>query len=153
MLEQEPSMNVQFQKLTLAHFRRGDDLNRRLEGLRKAGLPEWPFGYEGTDERRVDRAEAEALTLGRTWQGQHELATPFIAQIGQDGTVAFRDPSSLRTGQFFLRDDMLCYQSEDFALGRPNCGFLYHDRQHVDGTTYEYVYVNAFSLMRFSVED
>jgi adenylate cyclase len=153
LLGQEASHNVQFVRLTQSHFRRADDLNRLLEGLRKAGLPEWPFGYEGTDERRVDRAEAEALTLGRTWQGQHELATPFIAQISQDGTVAFRDPTSLRTGQFFFQDDMLCYQSEDFALGRPNCGFLYNDPGSIDGTTYEYVYVNAFSLMRFSVAD
>jgi adenylate cyclase len=153
LLKQEPSHNVQFVRLMLSHFRRGDDLNRLLEGLRKAGLPESPFGYEGTDERRVDRAEAEALTLGRTWQGQHELATPFIAQISQDGTVAFRDPTSLRTGKFFFRSDMLCYQSEDFALGRPNCGFLYHDPGSIDGATYEYVYVNAFSLMHFSVAD
>ena len=152
MLEQEPSMNVQFHKLMLAHFRRGDDLNRCLEGLRNAGLPEWPFGYEGTDERRWTGLK-RTLTLGRTWQGQHELATPFIAQISQDGTVAFRDPSSLRTGSFSFRDDMLCYQSEDFALGRPNCGFLYHNPRSIDGTTDEYVYVNAFSLMHFSVAE
>jgi adenylate cyclase len=151
LLEQQPSHNVQFVKLTLAHFRRGDDLNHLLEGLRKAGFPEWPFGYEAKDERRVDRAEAEALTLGRTWEGQHELATPFIAQISQDGTLAFRDPTSLRTGQFFFQDDMLCYQSEDFALGRPNCGFLYRDDNDVGQAAY--VYVNAFSLMHFSVAD
>jgi hypothetical protein len=99
----------------------------------------------------MDQAEARALTFGRTWQGQHELATPFIAQISQNGTVAFRDPSSLRTGKFLLRDDMLCYQSEDFALGRPNCGFLYRDAKDVGQTRYDYVYVNAFSLLHFLV--
>jgi len=151
LLEQEPSMNVQFDRLMLAHFRRGDDLNRCIEALRKAGLPEWPFGYEGPKERRLGQAEARALTLGRTWQGQHEMATPFIAQISQDGTVAFRDPSNLRTGQFFFRDDMLCYQSEDFTLGRPNCGFLYRDDKKISQTRYDYVYVNAFSLMHFLV--
>jgi hypothetical protein len=50
-----------------------------------------------------------------------------------------------------LRDDMLCYQSEDFALGRPNCGFLYRDAQDVGQTRYDYVYVNAISLLHFSV--
>jgi adenylate cyclase len=153
VLEREPSLNVQFFKLGAAHHKRAEDLNRRLEALREAGFPEWPFGYEGPSERRMDQAEARAVTLGRTWQGQQQLAMPFIAQISQDGTVAFRDPTSLRTGKFLLRDDMLCYQSEDFILGRPNCGFLYHDPSSIDGTTYEYVYVNAFSLMRFSVAD
>jgi adenylate cyclase len=148
LLERAPSLNVQFEKLMATHHRRAEDLNRRLEALRKAGFPEWPFGYEGSNEGRMDRAEARPLIFGRTWQGQHELATPFIAQISQDGTVAFRDPNSLSTGKFLLRDDMLCYQSEDFALGRPNCGFLYRD---VGQTRYDYVYVNAFSLFHFSV--
>jgi adenylate cyclase len=128
-----------------------EDLARRLEGLRKAGVPEWPYGYEGQPENRMSGAQLEALTFGRTWQGQHELATPFIAQISQDGTVAFHDPSSLYTAKFFLRDDMLCYQSEDVTLGRPSCGFLYRDSSDVGQTRYDYVYVNAFSLLHFSI--
>ena len=151
LLEREPIYSLKFFRVMLAHLRREENLNRCLEGLRKAGFPEWPLGYDGQREDRIDQAEARALTFGRTWQGQHELATPFIAQISQDGTVAFRDPSSFRTGQFVWRDGMLCYQSEDFMLGRPNCGFLYRDNKKVGQTTYDYVYVNAVSLLHFSI--
>jgi len=150
-LEHEPSLNVQFYKLAYAHHKRAEDLTRRLDGLRRAGLPEWPFGYEGASENRIGQVEARALTFGQVWQGQHELATPFIAQISRDGTVAFRDPRSLRTGKFFLNGDMLCYQSDDFILGRPNCGFLYRDNKTVGQTQYDYAYVNAFSLLHFSI--
>jgi len=151
LLERVPSYSVEFERVMLAHLRREEDLKRCLEGLRKAGFPEWPFGYEAPDGRRIGESEGRALTFGQTWRGQHELATPFIAQISQGGTVAFRDPSSLRTGQFFWRDDMLCYQSEDTLLGRPNCGFLYRDDKEVGQTRYDYVYVNALSLLHFSI--
>ena len=55
--------------------------------------------------------------------------------------------------QGLLQDNRLCDFSDDFLLGRANCGYLYQDPISIDGTPYEYVYVNAFSLMHFSVAD
>jgi adenylate cyclase len=151
ILEREPSISVRFYQLAYSPHRRAEDVNRRLEGLRRAGMPEWPFGYAGSPERRIAQAEARTLTFGRTWQGQHEPVGPFIAQISQDGTVAFRDPRSLATGKFLFREDMLCLQSDDFQQGRPNCGFLYRDLTEGGEARYDYVYVNAFSLLRFLI--
>jgi tetratricopeptide (TPR) repeat protein len=148
LLGREPSLSLQFWKLMFAHLREADDLRRCLEGLRKAGSPEWPFGYVGRPEHRIEQTEAEALTLGRIWQGRHESGMPFVAQMSQDGTLAFRDASSLRTGEFLFRDSMLCYRSDDFLQGRASCGFLYRD---AEGSDFDYVYVNAFSLLHFSV--
>ena len=136
-----------------AHHRRPEDLARRLEGLRKAGLPEWPYGYPDRPDKRLDGAQVSALTFGHTWQGQHRSGEPFLVQIGEDGSTAYRSPSSLRTGMLSLRDNRLCDRSDDFLLGRANCGYLYHDPNSIDGNKYEYVYVNAFSLMHFSVAD
>ena len=152
-LQRIPSASVQFYRVMWAHHERSEDLARRLDGLRKAGLPEWPYGYPARAEQRLDGAKARALTFGHTWQGQHQSGEPFLLQIGEDGTTAYRSPSSLSTGMPSLQDDRLCDLSDDFLLGRPNCGYLYHDPSSIDGTTYEYVYVNAFSLMHFSVAD
>jgi adenylate cyclase len=151
LLESEPAFSLRFYQLAYSPHRRAADVNHRLEGLRRAGMPEWPFGYAGLPERRVGQAEARTLTFGRTWQGQHEPIGPFIAQISQDGALAFRDPRSLMTGKFLFRDDMLCLQSDDFQQGRPNCGFLYRDRIEEGNASYDYVYVNAFSLLHFSI--
>jgi len=148
-----PSTNVQFYRVMYAHHRRPEDLAHRLDGLRKAGLPEWPYGYSDSAEKRLDSAQARALAFGHTWQGQHRSGEPFLVQIGEDGTTAYRSRNSLRTGKLALQDGRLCDLSDDFLLGRANCGYLYHDPSAVDGTEYEYVYVNAFSLMRFSVVD
>jgi adenylate cyclase len=152
-LQRVPSASVQFARVMYAHHRRSEDLARRLEGLRKAGLPEWPYGYPERPEQRLDGARVRALTFGHMWQGQHSSGEPFLLQIGEDGTTAYRSPSSLRSGMLSLLDNRLCDLSGDFLLGRPNCGYLYHDPSSVDGTAYEYVYVNAFSLMHFSVAD
>jgi adenylate cyclase len=153
LLELEPSLNLQFYQVVYAHHERPEDLARRIDALRKAGVPEWPFAYQGRAENRIDGAHVRALTLGHIWQGQNQGGEPFLVQTGEDGTTAYRSPSSMRTGSLFVRGDMLCYRSEDFLLGRPNCGYLYHGPSSVGGTTYEYVYVNAFSLMHFSVTD
>jgi hypothetical protein len=48
---------------------------------------------------------------------------------------------------------MLCYRSEDFLLDRPNCGYLYRDANEMGERKYDYTYVNAFSLMRFSIAE
>jgi tetratricopeptide (TPR) repeat protein len=153
VLQRVPSANVQFFRVMWAHHRRPEDLARRLDGLRKAGLPEWPYGYPERPEQRLDGAQASALTFGHIWQGRHQSGEPFLLQIGDDGSTAYRNPNSLRTGRVSLQDNRLCDLSGDFLLGRANCGYLYHDPSSVDGTSYEYVYVNAFSLMRFSIAD
>jgi adenylate cyclase len=151
MLQRVPSLSIQFYRVLDAHHGRSEDLARRLEGLRKAGIPEWPYGFPDRPEDRLDGAQVSALTFGRTWQGQHENGEPFFAQNSADGTTAYRSPSSMRIGDLSLRGDMLCYRSEDFMLGRPNCGYLYRDDAGVGGMKYDYIYLNAFSLMRFSV--
>jgi hypothetical protein len=145
------SLSIQFYRVMFAHHRRPEDLARILEGLRKAGLREWPHGYPADPDKRLDGAQVSALTFGRTWQGQHRSGEPFLLQIAEDGTTAYRSPTSLRTGRVSLRENRLCDLSNDFLLGRANCGYLYHDPSSVDGTEYEYVYVNAFSFMHFSV--
>jgi adenylate cyclase len=153
LLQRIPRANVQFYRVMWAHDRRAEDLARRLERLRKAGLPEWPHGYPDRPEQRLDGIQARALTFGHTWEGQHHSGEPFLIQISEDGTTAYRTTNSLRTGMLSLRDNRLCDRSDDFLLGRDNCGYLYHDRQNLGGAEYEYVYVNAFAFMHFSVAD
>jgi adenylate cyclase len=153
LLQRIPSASVQFYRVMYAHHKRSEDLDHRLDGLRKAGLPEWPYGYPDRPDQRLDGTRARALTFGQTWQGQHRSGEPFLLQIGEDGTTAYRNPNSMRTGKVSLRDDRLCDLSDDFLLGRANCGYLYHDPSSVDGAKYEYVYVNAFSVMHFSLAD
>ena len=36
-------------------------------------------------------------------------------------------------------------------LGRQNCGYIYRNEEAIGDMTYEYMYLNAFSAMHFSL--
>ncbi|MEY9102869.1 adenylate cyclase [Sinorhizobium fredii] len=143
-----PVTSVETWRVLYAHFRNGQDLERVLEAMRDAGLPEWPFDFRGEDRDRLSGADISRLAFGRTWQGQTGAGEPALLQLGRDGKTAFRTPTQIATGTAFVDRDMLCEQSENVLLGRPRCGPVYR-RTHDPGKP-EYTYVNAFTLFHFS---
>jgi TolB-like protein len=143
-----PATSVETWRVLYAHFRNGQDLERVLEAMRDAGLPEWPFDFRGEDRDRLSRADISRLAFGRTWQGRTGAGEPALLQLGRDGKTAFRTPTQIATGTAFVDRDMLCEQSENVLLGRPRCGPVYR-RTH-DPSEPEYTYVNAFTLFHFS---
>ena len=56
--------NLAYYRTLIDHHKRDEDLEHRLHALRKAGLPEWPLGFEGHPEDRLDGEEVEALVFG-----------------------------------------------------------------------------------------
>ena len=49
-------------------------------------------------EDRLDSEAIKALAMGWTWAGHDSFNRPFIQEIREDGTVAYRDPRFLLTG-------------------------------------------------------
>lgn len=136
-----------------SYYKRRQDLELVLGGLREAGLPEWPFGYEGRAENRLDEAAVKAIAFGQTWDGVINRKRPFIQQIDENGTFAYRSATSLYTGEAFIENGMLCTRSKASRLGRKQCGFIYRNPDGSRKDNDEYVYVSIFSLMKFSVSD
>jgi adenylate cyclase len=143
-----PIICVELWRVLYAHFRNGQDLERVLDAMREAGLPQWPFDFRGDDHDRLNGADISRLALGRTWQGRTEAGEPALLQFGRDGKTAFRTPTQIVTGTAFVDGDMLCQQSENVLLGRPRCGPVYR-RTHDPGEL-EYTYVNASAIFHFS---
>jgi TolB-like protein/class 3 adenylate cyclase/Tfp pilus assembly protein PilF len=143
-----PVTSVETWRVLYSHFRNGQDLERVLEAMRDAGLPEWPFDFRGEDLDRLSGADISRLAFGRTWQGRTGAGEPALLQLGRDGKTGFRTPTQIATGTAFVDRDMLCEQSENVLLGRPRCGPVYR-RTHDPGQP-EYTYVNAFTLFHFS---
>ena len=147
-----PATNVQMCRIVHAHFRRDQDLNHVLDALRRAGIPEWPYNYNGAAEDALDREELAKLAFGHTWQGQLEGGQSAVLQIGQDGRTAFGSPTRVFTGVAFMDGDKLCERSENVLLGRARCGRVYRRPHSSVGGGGDYVYVSPDKLFYFSVE-
>ncbi len=152
MLKKRPWVNLAYFQLFYAYHKRPEDLGHRIEALRKAGMPNWPFGYEGRAEDRLDRDAIKKVTFGRTLVGYSAAdGVPFVKQIGEDGTVAYRDPSHSLTGFASVEGDMLCQQYSAFLIGRKYCSNLYRNPDGTPEGKNEYVIVTIFRIAYFSV--
>ena len=142
--------SLSYYRVAYVHYKREEDSAHLLEALRKAGVPEWPFGYEGHVEDRLDGSVIKTLAFGRTWVGHTGAGLQFIQEIGADGKVAFRSTQSLITGNASVQNDMLCLKSAHYLMGRKRCGYVYENPEGTLEENNAYVYVSPTSLMFFS---
>jgi TolB-like protein/class 3 adenylate cyclase len=145
-----PGMCLSFYRVYHLHLKREEDRAHIIEALRKAGLPEWPFGYEGRPEDRLDGSALKTLALGRTWVGHNQAGLRFIQEMGADGTVAYRSAQSFFTGNASVQGDMLCLKSAAHFMGRKHCGYVYRNPGGTLAENNEYVNVDPLALMFFS---
>ena len=153
ILERFPAENLAHFRVLYAPYKRKEDLDHFLEGLRMAGIPEWPFGHEAPLEDRLDQGAVEDLAFGRTWLGRTRGGDPFIQQFSDDGTFAYRDATgNLRTGAARVEGNMYCERTEIFLLGRPDCGYLYRNPEGRPEDGNEYVHLGVTTVRTFSVK-
>jgi adenylate cyclase len=138
-------------------YKRAEDLNHHLEGLRAAGFPERPFGFEGRPQDQVTGQALAALAVGRTWAGyipnRVDANMPFILQIDEENRVAFRTAHSLISGVARLENDRLCMQFDGFLSGHWLCGAVYRTVAASRDAGIDYVYVRPDYLIYFSVKE
>ncbi|HEY3149131.1 MAG TPA: tetratricopeptide repeat protein, partial [Dongiaceae bacterium] len=135
-------------KLGWAHFRNEQDLETLISALRRAGLPEWPYGFSGDERDRLKGEEIAGLVIGHTLRGFAEPgARPAIMQIGKDGQAAFRSPVQFITEMVFVNNDLLCEQSEN-VFGRPDCGPVFRRKAEP-----AFTFVNSRVVFHFSPVD
>jgi len=150
MLKRYPAMSLSFQRILYAHFKRGEDRALIFEALREAGMPEWPFGYKGHAENRLDGSALKTLAFGRTWAGHTGTGLRFMQEIGADGKMAYRNEQNFFTGNASVQGDMLCLQSAVLLLGRKHCGYVYRNPEGTLEENNAYVYVGTAFLLFFS---
>ena len=151
MLKKRPWVNLAYFQIFYAYHKRPEDLDHRIEALRKAGMPKWPFGYEGRAEDRLDRDAIKAVAFGRTWKGYGGDGVPFVKQISEDGTVAYRDPSHYLSGFASVEGGMICQKYSAFLMGRKHCSYLYRNPDGTPEERNEYIIVSVFRIAYFSV--
>jgi class 3 adenylate cyclase/Flp pilus assembly protein TadD len=135
-------------------YKRAEDLNHHLEGLKAAGIPDLPFGFEGRPRDQITGQALAALAIGHTWAGyQAGENKPFILQVDEENRVAYRTAQSLMAGVIRLEHDRLCMQFDAYMSDVWLCGAVYRTVAASADPSVDYVYVLPDALRYFSVKD
>lgn len=145
-----PFANLTYYGVRDRYYKRNEDLAWYLDGLRKAGLPQWPFNFRGRDQDRLDAITLKALVYGHTWKGRHANGAAFLQQIDLRGIFAYRSRTSFFTGKAEVRDDRLCQRFDGTTLNRWLCGHVYRNPGGTRKDHDEYVSVTPDALKYFS---
>ena len=149
--EQVPFANLAYYRVLFAHFARDEDREHILAALERAGLPEWPYGYEPIPGHRLDGRALEKITYGHTWTGRDSRGSRFAQQWTDDGRTAFRGRTSLLTGSFRLEENRLCVDFPGTLLGREDCGYVYRNPDGTSEQQDQFIRVSVGDIYYFSV--
>ncbi|MBD9375108.1 tetratricopeptide repeat protein [Rhizobium sp. ARZ01] len=155
--EQVEALRSLFPEANLAYYGylydywRPDGVAYHLENLKAAGVPQWPFGFEGKPEDKLDPTQLHELVDDKTWQGRHRNGTEFFQFFDAAGNTAYRSANTSITGTVKLEDGRLCEQFPGYFLDRMVCGDIFRntDKEKHPGT--DYVHVTPQVLKYFSL--
>jgi adenylate cyclase len=149
LLKLFPETNLTYYSY-LYDYWRDDDRRYHLTALHAAGIPEWPFGFEGREKDRLRNGELQTLISDRTWVGHHRNGVAFVQYFDKSGNSAYRSANTNITGTVEVQGDRLCERFEDYFMDRLACGYVYHANGQKDGA--QYVHVTPQALKFFSLE-
>jgi adenylate cyclase len=140
----------------LYYYWRDEDRRHHLTGLRKAGITEWPFGFEGRDADRLDGAQLATLVNNQTWVGKHKNGTDFLQFFDKAGNTAYRSANTTITGTARVEDDRLCQRFEGYFLDHTICGYVFRNSAAENDSAEEqpdgdYISVTPDALKFFSL--
>ncbi|TCL76078.1 adenylate/guanylate cyclase domain-containing protein [Rhizobium sp. BK251] len=134
----------------LYDYWRSDDLSYHLVGLKEAGIPRWPFGFEGDEADRLGQQALTDITNDKTWAGKHRNGTDFMQFFDAAGNTAYRSANTNITGKVEVRGNQLCEKFGGYFLDRMVCGYVYRNTTAVQPDA-DYVHVTPQALKFFSI--
>ena len=157
MAKTSPNQSLSIDRLLYDYFKREEDLAHLLDGLKLAGLTDWPFGLTGKPEDQVTGPELQGMVRGRTWSGrlggtQPGSGLPFVQEIDQNGNVVYRSADTLLIGTSRLDGDRLCMRFEGSAMGRWTCGAIYRNTIQPGRKDGDYIYISPIVPLYFTLK-
>ena len=150
----EPFLNLSYYRVAYDHHAREQDLNLRIDGLRKAGMPDWPLGFQSEARQRLAGQTLLELITDKTWSGRDAARnSSFIKEYGKGDSVVLAAENTILNGTAYIKDDQLCERFEGFILGRDLCGPVYQNPGGSQDNRDQYVYVNPTTVTYFAVAD
>ena len=148
-----PNTNLGFYTVLREGIGTPDQTAHFIEGLRRAGIPEWPYDDRRLAEDRLSADELRAVVAGQVWTGELKNGVDFVQYFDPKGNFAYRSTTSLLSGRVEMDGDRLCQVVDGYLLNHPTCGYVYRnatDEAHPDQT---FAYVSIDAVKFFSVSD
>ncbi len=143
-----PDSNLTYYGYLYDYWREEDRL-RHLDGLRLAGITEWPFGFKGREADQLRGGQLREIVSNQSWVGKHKNGTGFVQYFDGAGNTAYRSEHTNITGEVEVRDDQLCEQFEGYFMDRMACGYVYRTADRAADR--QYIHVSPQSLKFFSL--
>jgi TolB-like protein len=133
-----------------------DLLDRWTKAMRKAGAPDWPYGFQGDKHRQLTGEELADLLLGHRLEGKGQALDDFILDIDIDGRWRWRSKSWLGgsldlTGQAWIEGDDWCFVWDGGLPQRPHRQLFYRNPSGSKAEKNEYIQLDVYELFWFSV--
>lgn len=162
ILKYWPTANIEHEKVDHSHWKRQEDIDRWMAAQRKAGIPRFPFGFEGGEENRLSVAEITEIWYGRQRRGfaffngppaSPTLANgvPFTWVTSDDGDMTYSNAYGNWQGTSRLEADRLYNRYEELAMGREAQVYLYRNPDGTPEGQNDYVMANPWGIHYFTV--
>lgn len=149
-----PAVNLSFFGVWFSHYRYRDFGERYIEALRKAGIPEWPFGFSGMEKDRLTGEEINKLTVGHRFEGQDSQGLEFVFEVSDDKSWVWHSKSGIAlSGQSVVEGNVSYFRSPDLLLGREYPQLYYRRAADAKEPRDGYIYVNPFHVSTISIAD
>jgi adenylate cyclase len=148
-----PITNLGFYAVLRKNVGTSEQISHFIEGLRRAGIPEWPYGDERRPEDRLGVDELRTVIKGPRWVGELKNGVSFVQEFeGLDG-FGYSSIGSMLTGRVAFDGDRLCQVIKGYLLDRPSCGYVYRNASDSDRPGLPFVYVSIDAVKYFAVSD
>ncbi|TIP25039.1 MAG: guanylate cyclase [Mesorhizobium sp.] len=130
-------------------FKNYADLERVFEGLRKAGVPELPFGFDAKSKDRLTADEIKALFYGHEIQGRDSISgEAYWRATAADGSYRASLGALSFTGVSWFEGDVMCNANQ---LSPRGCRAVFRNPAGTFEAKNEYIIFRHRDRFEFSV--
>jgi len=134
----------------------GDDAERLRDGLRKAGVPELPFGYDPASKERLTDDEIKTVLFGHTLHGRDiDSGATWKVTFAADGSFVFLSDSryasaTSEAGRIVeTQDGVMCWGYP--TTGGRGCGTLFRVPGNTATQPTEVLWIAHIDRIQFSI--
>jgi len=126
-------------------------LEHLLDGLRKAGLPEWPYGFKPVPANQLSGAEIKATIFGHRIKGRSGSGLEFEQTTSQSGVSVIKNPYFTLNLEYRVEGDELCGRFLETASGRWECAPVYRNPAGSRAELNEFTSAGTITVIEYSI--